>query len=169
MKQDIIKIWKEVIENFNEENKCGFCWNFFAPLTEVDLNLVKKQNDCCCVNVFVVRNKSVDFSSNIAYNAINLPTAIDQINNDEFYDVYFLIESREGINNYNEKPNHPIEESRHVTIFNPLRKCITNDILTGICGIGFITGWSGQYIYDYQDQMYYGIKLSITQRIMSYE
>lgn len=168
MSEDIIKTWSEIIDRFKSDNQCGFCWNFFAPLTEVDLNLVKEdsENECCCVNVFIVRNKGLDFSTSISYNV--LQTITESIDN-EFYDVYFLIKSSTGINNYNEMPNHPISESRHKTIFKPLRECITADILTNICEIGRVSQWNGTYVYDYQDEMYFGIKLSVTQQINNYE
>ena|SRR5690554_2621745 len=156
-KLTVTDFWQNTIDNFNDENQCGFCWNFFAPLTEVQLNLIRNQDECC-VNVFLVRNKGVDFDTQFS-----TATGVSALELErEIYDVYFLIKSKEGINNYNEMADHPISESREKTIFEPLRKCITHKLINEICKTFLVTQWQGNYIYDYQDEQYYGIKLSIT-------
>lgn len=146
---------QKVISDFDKEEKCGFCWNFFAPLTEIDLNIAKTG---CCVNVFLVRNKGVDFDTQIQ----NFNGASGRISEREHFDLYFLIKSKEGINNYNEMPDHPISESREKEIFEPLRKCVTYNLFDEICKDFFILQWNGKYIYDFQDEMYYGLRISIT-------
>lgn len=162
----ILDTWKHIVEQLDQEKKCGFCWDFFAPMTEIDLNLVNQKKNCCCVNVFLLRNKTQDFSTNISLTPFQTVGNVVDIEN---YDVYFLIKSKPGINNYNEKYGHPIAESRHKTIFEPLRHCINHSILSGICGIGLVTSWNGTYIYDYSDEQYYGIKIAITQQMNNYE
>lgn len=146
---------QNTISNFNAEEKCGFCWEFYAPLTEIDLNIAKTG---CCVNVFLVREKGVDFDTQIQ----NFNGASARQSEREHFDLYFLIKSKEGINNYNEIPGHPISESREKEIFEPLRNCITYSIFDEICKEFFIFSWSGKYIYDFQDEQYYGLRISIT-------
>lgn len=159
---DAVVFWKDIVCKFNEEKRCGFCWRFYAPLTEIDLNLVKKRKRCC-VNVFLVWNGAQDFAAQPNFDVEKgLPNnPIETFS----YQVYFLISSKEGINNYNEMPEHPISESRYETILKPLRKCINYDILNEFCLDFGVTSWTGNYVYDYQDEMYYGIRLNIvTQR-----
>lgn len=155
---DIIKLWKEIIETFNDEERCDWCWEFYAPLQESRLNIVKAtEQNKCCVKVFVLRNEPQDFGSNLTYNR----GFVSSSQNYENYKVLFLISSKEGLNNYNELGSHPVSESRYETILKPLRECIQRDILTDICEDFEVTAWNGRYIYDYQDELYYGIEIRI--------
>lgn len=154
----ILELWKGITEQMNAENKCGFCWEFYAPLTDKKLNIVRGNGECC-VKVFLLRNMAQDFGSRITYtNGFQTNT-----NNFDNYKVLFLIPSKEGVNNYNELEGWSVDESRHMKIFKPLRNCITSDILTQICSNFEITNWTGKYIYDYQDENYYGIEITINQ------
>lgn len=158
--KDPVKFWEEIINSFNDQEKCNFCWNFYAPLTEVDLNLVDTKNDCC-VHVFFVWNRGGnDFSVAPNWNA---NFGIYENPSETFnYNVYFLIKSPVGINNYNEKSGHLVSESRYNTIFKPLRDCINFSIFNDLCLDFGVTEFSGRNIYDYQDEMYFGINLSIS-------
>ena len=157
----VLEFWKDMIETYNEDSKCDFCWNFFAPMTEKRLNIIRDitQEDDCCVNVFLLRNKSQDFGSRLTYNHNYLTRTYKT----ETYEVLFLIPSKEGLNNYNELSGHSLEESRYETIFKPLRDCISNHIITDICNHAPVTSWNGRYVYDYQDENFYGIRINITQ------
>lgn len=155
---DVLENIKQIIETYSDNERCGFCWNFFAPLTEQRQNIVRL-SEPCCINVFLLRNKGQDFGTNITY----LNGYINSERLTESYDLLFLIQSMEGLNNYNELPGHSIEESRHETIFKPLRDCIGSNLITDICNHYEVTQWSGRYIYDYQDEQYYGLRISITQ------
>ncbi|HLS52728.1 MAG TPA: hypothetical protein VK031_02065 [Tissierellaceae bacterium] len=156
---DIVELWKSTVERLNQQNSCSCCWEFYAPLTEVKLNIVRNKGNCC-THVFLLRNKPNDFTSALTYNNGYLNTEV----NTENYDVLFLISSKTGLNNYNELAHHPIEESRYATIFKPLRECIKSDIITALCEHAQVTSWSGRYVYDYQDENYYGLRISISQR-----
>lgn len=154
----ILELWKGITEKMNTENKCGFCWEFYAPLTGKKLNIVRGDDECC-VKVFLLRNMTQDFGSRITYTS-GFHT---NTNNFDNYKVLFLISSKEGINNYNELEGWDISKSRHETIFKPLRNCIESEILTDICSNFEVTNWTGKYIYDYQDENYYGIEITINQ------
>lgn len=155
---DVLENIKSIIERFKTDEQCGFCWNFYAPLTEQRQNIVRLSQPCC-VNVFLLRNKGQDFSTNLTYQNGYIRTA----KNSENYDLLFLMQSREGLNNYNELEGHPIEESRYETILKPLRDCVTDKLITDICEHYQVDQWMGRYIYDYQDEQYYGLRISITQ------
>ena len=157
---DVLELWRNLTEKLNTEESCGFCWKFYAPMTETRQNIIRKSNDCC-VNVFLLRNKSQDFGSNLAYGPSGYLNAQQHT---ESYDILFLIPSKEGLNNYNELLGHSIDDSRYATIFKPLRDCIKSTMITSICEHASVTSWSGRYVYDYQDEQYYGLRISITQQ-----
>lgn len=172
---DIVELWRSIMQTYQEEFKCDFCWKFYAPLTELKLNTIRdilvelgsgESEDACCVHVFLLRNQPDDFSSTPNYSRF---TTIADIVSTENYVVYFLIKSKEGLNNYNELPGYSIDESRHATIFKPLRECIDISILTDLCLLGQVTSYRGSYIYDYQDEQYYGLKVNFSQRITNYD
>ena len=41
---DIVKLWQNIANNYNKNIKCGFCWNFGAPLTESAMNVQQNSN-----------------------------------------------------------------------------------------------------------------------------
>lgn len=160
----MIEFIENIINQYQANNQCGFCWKFYAPLTEKRLNIVRNDGECC-VNVFLLRDTGRDFYTNVQY--INgFVTTSEEF---ESYDLYFLMPSIEGLNNYNELPGHLISESRHETIFKPLRDCITSKFITDICNHYKVNSWSGRYIYDFNDEKYYGFKISITQSIQQFD
>lgn len=172
---DIVELWRDIIEAYNIDGRCDFCWRFYAPLTEQKLNLVRDvlvepgsgdSEDACCVHVFLIRNQPDDFSSTPNYSTFgNISTVVSNEN----YVVYFLIKSKEGLNNYNEMPGYSIEDSRYHTIFKPLRECIDVSILTDLCLVGQVTSYRGSYVYDFQDEQYYGLRVSFSQRLTNYD
>lgn len=162
---DVLGLWKGLTEQLNEEEVCDFCWEFYAPLTEVKLNIIRNKGNCC-VHVFLIRNKPNDFGSNLTYGTGGYLNT--QIHTDS-YDVLFLVSSIEGLNNYNELDNHPIEESRYETIFKPIRDCIKSKLITDICEHAQVSSWSGRFVYDYQDENYYGYRISINQQYIERE
>lgn len=167
---DIVELWQGIVNGMQANRTCNFCWKFYAPLTELKLNLVRdviredgSDDDDCCVHVFLIRNQPDDFASSPAYSDFG---NIAEITHTENYVVYFLIKSKEGLNNYNEIQGHSILESRYKTIFKPLRDCINIHILTALCLAGQVTAYRGQYVYDYQDEQYYGLRVNFTQRFI---
>lgn len=158
-KMNPVSFWSALIKSYNRQKKCGFCWNFYAPLTEIKLNQVQLKKECC-VNVFLVWDKGVDFDTQVNFDNDKGIT----INPMErlHYDIYFLMQSTEGKNNYNEKRFHSVNESRYETIIKPLHQCINMDIITDVCAEFGISSFSGKNIYDYQDEQYYGVRISVT-------
>lgn len=156
---DIVDLWESIVDKLNLTQACGKCWKFYAPLTEFRLNVVKQDNDDCCVNVFLIRDRGTAFGSTVRYDNGFMTGRTDS----ETYRIMFLIKSKEGLNNYNELPNNDVLESRYETIFRPLKQCIESTLITDICNHNKLVSWNGEYIYDYQDEMYYGFALNIKQ------
>lgn len=159
---EIIPLWEGIVKTMDETNACGYCWEFYAPLTEIKLNTTRtKEGKNCCVHVFLIRNKAMDFRHTPIYTNRNIISGYALEDN---YDIYFLVKSKRGLNNYNELPHHDVKDSRYETIFRPIRDCIESRMITGICGTARVTQFSGNFVYDYQDEQYYGYKISIQQR-----
>lgn len=154
----ILELWENIVNDLNDKNECGFCWKFIGALTQKRFNLTRRSEDCC-VHVALFRNLATDFGSNFVYRNgfLNDETRFEN------YEVMFLIQSKEGLNNYNEIEGHEVDQSRYETIFKPLRECIESNIIAGICTDYEVTQYSGRYIYDYQDEMYYGLAIRISQ------
>lgn len=182
---DVVAQWQDLIDKMNEDEACDFCWRFFAPYTQIKANVIRDDGSCC-VFVILTRESANAFGTNLAYNRVK--GMYENIEHYENYTIDFVIASKEGIDNYNElagdgedipgafsfgfsegfdigddgQTRH-IEQSRHATIFEPLRKCITMRLIDDLCNYAPVTSWNGRYIYDHQDEIYYGIRLNITQ------
>jgi len=51
---DIVDFWSKQITIWDENNKCGLCWSFGAPLVSSQLNIEQSiPGKECCVNVFL--------------------------------------------------------------------------------------------------------------------
>ena len=42
---NIDKFFRDVVQQFNDTNKCGRCWAFFSPLSESGMNATKLEDD----------------------------------------------------------------------------------------------------------------------------
>lgn len=154
---EIVNFWENLIESYDSENRCGFGWNYFNPITEKKLNVIRTD---CQVNVFTLFQQRPFKSSRNVYRDGYISETFET----KSYEVLFLISSNEGLNNYNEFPEHPKSESRTKTIYEPLENCINIDMLNSICDYVYeISNWSLDVEHDYQDGQFYGYKLRITQ------
>lgn len=158
---DIVDFWAKQIEKWNDEMKCGFCWEFSAPLVTSQINIV--QNEKCCVNVFLT---DVRFRETIVRNpTTTLITSKTCVWN---FSVYALLPKQLGINNYNEIKDHPIEESKWNTVFKPLIDCLGCDNVLDTCEILGLTNVNvsmpsdALLIHNYLDKNYNGWKVNYT-------
>jgi hypothetical protein len=94
---NVIIFWQEQVNKWNEENKCGFCWSFGAPLKIEAMNIQQIQPDKkCCVNVFLTDltiQKQNIYSSNSVY--------VDKSICQTRFTLYALLPDVLGRNNYN--------------------------------------------------------------------
>lgn len=117
---DIVEVLRDLIEAWDEERKCGFCWEFEAPLRESDLNESVQKTEECCVRVFVT---NLRISKNRRYNLQASHYKASQVNSYSF-DLNVLMRDDIGTNVYAEQAGHPISESKWERILKPLMLCI---------------------------------------------
>lgn len=158
---DVIAQWEYIAGELNKDKACNFCWKFFAPYTSKRANIIKDDGKCC-VYIILKREGSNSFGSNLDFD--NDKGYYGKKESFESYTLDFVIASKEGINNYNELQPNDVQNSRHAEIFEPLRKCIQSKLITEICNHIPLTSWSGKYLYDQDDEIYYGLKINVTQR-----
>lgn len=155
----IVKFWKDQVDLWNMQEKCGLCWEFSAPLVASQINIV--QSETCCVNVFLtdIRFRESKQRDNITGLVLS-----------DFcvwsFSLYALSKSPLGVNNYNETKGHPIEESKWETIFKPLIDCLGCDNILDTCELLGVTNVNvdmngdATLIHNYLDENYNGWKIN---------
>lgn len=138
---DIVAFFKDLVDHYNNLEKCGFCWSFGAPLSESALNKQQlRDEEVCCMNIFL---SDVKYRSEIRYNTNT------GLQNYEACNITFtLYVGRQtedlGLNSYNEINDHPITESLWETIWKPLQDCFGCGRELDLCELGWdfdITKW----------------------------
>lgn len=158
---DIVNFWKQQTDIWNEENKCGLCWQFSAPLVNSQINIV--QTESCCVNVFLTDIKFREIKQrNATTGLVTNKTCVWT------FSLWCLVQTDLGINNYNEIKNYPIEQSKWDTIFKPLIDCLGCDNILDTCEILGVTNVNvdmntdATLIHNYLDNNYNGWKINYT-------
>lgn len=150
---DIVDFWKQQTEKWNDEQKCGFCWSFGAPLTESAAN-GQQTEDPCCVSLFVT---NVTQSTVRGYANTGFQNSREE---NHGFVLYVLKRDGIGVNNYNEMLGHPIEESKWETILKPLKQCVTEENVLEFCeilGINLqIPNWNMETKINWLDENYTG-------------
>ena len=160
-----ISFFEEQVKKWNEDKKCGFCWQFSAPLKESAINIQQiRESDECCVQLMLTDLRLTEQKS---YGTNGLITSNDCVYN---FNIFALLPSRLDINTYNEIEGHTIEESKWKTKLEPLLECLGCDALIEICEIWKypiqIPNWgAAEVLINYQDANYDGWKIPITFRI----
>lgn len=158
---DIVKFWKDQVQLWNEQNKCGLCWEFSAPLVNSQINIVQEETPCC-VQVFIT---DITFKENVVRNSVTgLTTSKTCV---DTFTLWALIESPLGVNNYNEIKGHPIEESKWNEIFLPIKECLSCDNILDTCEILGQTNvnvdlTNATMVHNYLDKAYNGWKIQYT-------
>lgn len=161
---DIVKLWQDIANNYNTNLKCGFCWNFGAPLTESAINAQQNTNtNKCCVNLFLT---DIGFESGFEedFNKASVNKYCDY-----YFNIWVLLPTNLGVNNYNEIPNHEISQSNWATIYKPLFDCLGCDFDGQFClNLGYpvsIKKWRMSQVVKYQDANYSGYKIQAIFRV----
>lgn len=159
---DIVDFFKKQTEHWDAEGKCGFCWEFGAPLEEAEANKQQTERGCC-VNVFLT-----DLKKDVV-RGYSSQTGFQNSRADNYsFTLYVLKRDELGKNNYNEIIGHPIDESRWETILKPLQECVTEEGVLEFCnilGINIdIPRWSMSTKINYLDDNYTGWMIRATFR-----
>lgn len=162
---DIVKFWQQQVNKWNAENKCGFCWEFGAPMIESAVNIQQVESGKeCCAKVFFLREKVTAFQTQNTYN--NQTGLKNQILCNKSFQLLVLFDSKLGLNMYNEIKGHDTDESVWTTKLSKLEECLSCDANLDFCEIiGYtsrVTQWSAQQVTNYLDSNYVGYRISVT-------
>lgn len=128
---NLIQFWQDQVTKWNNEQKCGLCWEFDAPLTQsaVELHQPTKGTECC-VQVLLVRDQVPAFNMTNNYN--NVTGLLTNVACNTSFQLLFLMQMDMGTNNYNEIKNHPVEQGKWVKL-GELENCIGCDMNLDFC------------------------------------
>lgn len=157
---DIVDFWKKQVDLWNEQNKCGLCFELAAPLVTSQLNIVQEEKPCC-VQVFLtdIRFREIK-NRNSVTGLITSKTCVWN------FSLYVVKKVPLGLNNYNEVKGHPVDESKWVTLFQPLIECLGCDNILNTCEILGLTNMNvdmpsdATLIHNYLDDNYNGWKIN---------
>ena len=155
---NVIKFFKEVAERYNDEDKCGFCWSFKAPLSESGLNKTElTEEEQCCLQLFIT-----DYETDPG-ETIDERTGLSKKKYcDHIFTLYVVKPSDIGLNVYNEIPGHPISESLWETILEPIQNCIGCGNEFDLCEMGYdfdILRWKMKAVQFKEDYNYTGWRI----------
>lgn len=158
-----INIIKDVIQNWNQTQKCGFCWEFHAPLWVNTINNVQIKNTSA-VQVMLVWNQDLLYDGNINYHPTMGTPEI--VNNTENFTLYFLLPSNLDLNNYDEAEGHPLEEGRIwelAKLMDCLKESNILDYCNGLSVEYLLTRWQVYGIpQNFYDNNYIGFRVAVT-------
>lgn len=118
---DVVGAFNDLVTQWQDEARCGLCWQFTAPMRESDLNeyQFRTEQDACCILVAITNYR---FRCRPVYNQTSmLLTHREKVTT---FDVSFLAQDDLGLNVYNEIPNHELAESKWATILKPIEDCV---------------------------------------------
>jgi len=160
----IVDYLKEVVSKLDESRECGFCWVFSAPLEDQTGNIRQVRDDECeCAHLYLTRlNISESHSFGSVFHSV--------LEKRKSYNITFfvMLEAELSENNWDEIPNHPIEESRWVKYLKPLADCLTiNNFNHGCKVLGYpirFTSWNAECLPNpnIYDRNFVGYRVSAT-------
>lgn len=159
---DVVSIVESNVSDWNDEQKCGWCWEFTAPMRESDLNEYRYKNDGCCVIVAITDFR---WSCSVGYNRTTGLATLGYGTYD--FNLHFLVGSNVGLNVHNEIDGHPISESKWAAILDPLMQCVGCKPLDFCTSLGYpleVTRWSAQPRLDWLDNNYDGWSIQVQLR-----
>lgn len=111
------------VESWNNQNKCGFNWEFSSPLFTNKINTVQVENTDA-VQVMLIWQGQLLYEGGLSYNQFGLVTSTNTSSDN--FELYFLLPSYIDENNYNEIKGHPVDESRSIQL-ERLLSCLRGD------------------------------------------
>lgn len=166
---NIVQFWEAQIAKWDEENKCGLCWTFDAPMTESGLEAYQPmQGKECCVQALLTQDTGVAFSTVNQYNPRT--GFVSQRTCSWTHSMYFLLPTELGVNNYKEVKGHTTEKSRWAMALQRLQECLGCDANLDFCeilGTSYrVTQWSAIQVVNKTGKNLTGYKLTITYQIV---
>tara|TARA_R110000796_G_scaffold120506_1_gene234630 strand:+ start:4511 stop:5251 length:741 start_codon:yes stop_codon:yes gene_type:complete len=159
---DYIKLLQAQVNKWKGEQKCGFCWEFDAPLLDSGVNKSQTREDCCtyvyATNISVRESRSFD--------------SVTGLTTERYDEVSLTIEivrkSDIGDNVYREM-EYPLDQSKWASIISPIKECLNSDFPFDFCEIANrdfqITSRSWAVIANnIHDNNYVGWRISLSLR-----
>lgn len=163
---DVVDFFKRQVDRWNADEKCGFCWEFDAPLTDSGVNKSVMQSDpdeCCPVKVFITQ---LSERKNRTYN--NTTSMLTDYTIDYTFTLHVLKFDRPDTNVYAEQLGHPISESKWATILRPLQECVCEESVLEFCDLICkkikIIAWNAVTRINWLDNNYTGWSITMTLR-----
>lgn len=160
---NLVDFWKQQIAKWNTEEKCGLCWQFYAPMIESAVEVVQG-DEPCCVQVYLTRDRVTAFSTANQYSTQT--GYVNQVTCAKSFQLIVLMPSTVGTNNFNEIQGHDEEESKWNTILEKLEACLSCELALDFCeflGSEYrVTTWSGAQLVNYGTKAQTGYRISVT-------
>ena len=157
---NLINFFKDVAEQYNTEQRCGFCWTFKKVKGEAGLNTLRlTDSEKCCVHIVLTYERK---SNSERYNFET--GARTEMYLDNQFTIYVVKTSDLGRNYGDEIKGHNETESVSASIIQPLFNCLTGENVIDLCYVGDITlgivQWSAEEVLFLGDQNFSGIKIN---------
>ena len=162
---NLVKFWQDQVDKWDDENKCGFCWEFSAPLIESSIQLVEPEaGKECCVKVMFLQDKQPAF---VASNLYSEQTGLMNLQTCTYnFQLIVVIDSVLGVQNYNEIKNHDTDQSKWAEIYSRLQECLMCDINLDFCeliGNSYrVTNWSATQVINLTGSNYCGYRINVS-------
>jgi hypothetical protein len=159
---DYIKLLQAQVNKWQGEQKCGFCWEFDAPLLDSGVNKHQTRDNCC---VYV-------FATNISTREIRNYDSVSGLLRERYDEVSLTIEILRkadiGDNVYREL-DYPLSQSKWSKLISPIKECLSSDDPFDFCQLAKrnfpITSRSWAVITNNKDDNnYVGWRINMTLR-----
>ncbi|TWP23126.1 hypothetical protein ETU10_08500 [Apibacter muscae] len=162
---DIIEFWEKQTTIWNDQKKCGECWDFSAPLVESQASIHQlKEETKCCNHLFLTE---LEIDDVVTYDKKTGYPSQKYI--DYSFDLYVLKTGALLSNNYNEITGYPIEQSNWNKIYKPLIDCFSGENVLDFCrALGYdvqVNRKKISIVYNYLSNIYNGLKIKFIFRL----
>ena len=162
---NIVKFWEDQVAKYDAEQKCGFCWDFGAPLREDKVNIEQpNEGKECCVKVMFLQDKGSAFNVQRSYN--QQTALMNGVTTTYNFQLLVVLDSVLGINMYDETKGHDKADSIWTTILSRLQNCLADDLNFDFClflgSVYQVTQWSATQEINYLNSNYCGYRINVT-------
>ena len=149
----MIEFFEQLISDWNDEEKCGLCWNFYGAARSDYSNLINHGANCCVAVILL------DFGSRYGYTRNQF-----DINQKEYCEDYFEllvgVPSSLDIQFYNEISDDFKDTSKYKQYIEPIINCLGCGIDLECNESGYeVMEWSWSLAMNYQYHNLDGIRV----------